>query len=204
MRKYAWLKTAFLILMALVIARPALAQNTPQRIRGSVVSLVGDALTVATREGLQVSLTLPAGFNPTALKRLAMSDIKPNDFIATVAAPDKDGVLQAVYVAIFPEALRGTGEGHYDWDLAPGTSMTNATVQSVLAARNGRVLSLAYKGTPIDIAVPEAAPIIQNIPASRDDLKPGAKVFVVADKAADGSLTLRRITVGKDGVDPPQ
>jgi hypothetical protein len=82
--------------------------------------------------------------------------------------------------------------------------MTNATVQSALTSRNGRVLSLVYKGTPIEITVPETVPVIQNTPASRDDLKPGAKVFAVADKAADGSLTLRRVTVGKDGVNPPQ
>jgi hypothetical protein len=204
MRNLVWAKTAFLMLFAVLVAAPASAQTTPQRIRGNIVSFIGDTLTIATREGPQVSLTLPAGFAPTALKRLALSDIKPNDFIATVAAPDKDGVLQAVYVAIFPEAQRGTGEGHYDWDLAPGTSMTNATVQSALTSRNGRVLSLVYKGTPIEITVPETVPVIQNTPASRDDLKPGAKVFAVADKAADGSLTLRRVTVGKDGVNPPQ
>ncbi len=188
----------------LTAALPALAQTPVQRIRGVLVSDKDGMLTVAAREGPTMTIKMADGLKPGALKKIALSDIKPHDFIATVAAPNKNNVLQSVYVIIFPESMRGRGEGHYDWDLAPGTSMTNATVTSAMTARNGRVLSLVYKGTPIEITVPETAPVLAPIPASDADLKPGARVFIVASKAADGSLIAQRVTVGKDGVNPPQ
>jgi len=183
----------------------AFAQSSPvMRIRGSVVGFADSTLTIATREGPSVSITLPGTLTPSSLKRLTMADIKPNSFIATVAAPDAAGNLQASYVMIFPEAMRGTGEGHYDWDLAPGTSMTNATVASIGSATAGHKLSLVYKNTPIDIDVPDNTPILSAAQASRDDLRPGVRVFIIASKAADGSLTANRLYVGKDGVNPPQ
>ena len=186
----------------------ALAQTPPPvpptRLRGTVAKLDGAVLSVVTREGPTVMVTLPEGFQPTALKRLSMDAITPNSFVATVAGPAADGTLQSSYVLIFPEALRGTGEGHYDWDLAPGTSMTNATVTSMVQASAGRKLTMVYKGTPIDIVVPPDAPILSSIPASRDDLKPGARVFMTAAKTGEASYTALRVTVAKDGVNPPQ
>jgi hypothetical protein len=183
---------------------PAAAQTPQIRLRATILSVNGPVLTVVTREGQTANVTLPEGFNPTALKRLSMDEIKPNSYVATVAAPAADGTLQSVYVAVFSEAQRGVGEGHYDWDLAPGTSMTNATVTSAVQATAGRKLTMIYKGTPIDIVVPADAPIIQSIPASRDDLKPGAKIFSVVSKTGDNAYTAVRITVSKDGVNPPQ
>ena len=189
---------------ALCSALPAFAQTPPIRIRGTVVSLVGPVLTVVTREGPTATITLPDGFNPTALKRLGMDAIAPNSYVATVAAPAADGTLQSAYVMVFPEAQRGTGEGHYDWDLAPGSSMTNATVTSMVSASSGRKLTMAYKGTPIDIVVPESAPILSSIPASRDDLKPGAKIYSIVTKTGENAYVASRLTVTKDGVNPPQ
>jgi hypothetical protein len=185
-------------------ALPTAAQAPQIRLRATIVSLDGPMLTVETREGPTAKLTLPEGFNPTALKRLSMDEIKPNSYVATVAAPAADRTLQSVYVAVFSEAQRGVGEGHYDWDLAPGTSMTNATVTSAVQATAGRKLTMVYKGTPIDVVVPADAPIIQTVPASRDDLKPGAKIFAVVSKTGDNAYTAIRLTVSKDGVDPPQ
>jgi hypothetical protein len=121
-----------------------------------------------------------------------------------VAAPAADGTLQSVYVTVFSEAQRGVGEGHYDWDLAPGTSMTNATVTSAVSATNGHKLTMVYKGTPIEIVVADSAPILTSIPASRDDLKPGAKIFAIVTKTGENAYTASRMTVTKDGVNPPQ
>ena len=180
------------------------AQTPPTRIRGTVAGLDGSTLSVVTRDGPTVKLALPEGFQPTALKTVPIETIAPNSFVATVASPAEDGKLQAAYVLIFPEALRGTGEGHYDWDLAPGTSMTNATVTSMVQASSGRTLKMVYKGTPIDIVVTPDAPILVSTPATREDLRPGAKVFMAANKKDDGTYTALRITVAKDGVDPPQ
>jgi hypothetical protein len=185
-------------------ALPAMAQAPQIRLRGTVVSLSGSVLTVVTREGPTATVTLPDGFNPTALKRLTMADIKPNSYVATVAAPAADGTLQSVYVTVFSEAQRGTGEGHFDWDLAPGTSMTNATVTSAVSATNGQKLTMVYKGTPIEIVVPESAPILTGTPASRDDLKQGAKIFSIVTKTGENAYAASRMTVSKDGVNPPQ
>jgi len=187
-----------------LMAHGAWAQSPPATIRGTISSLDGSVLSVVTREGPTVKLTLPDGFKPNALKRLSMSDIGTNSFVATVAAPQPDGTIQALYVQIFPESLRGTGEGHYDWDLAPGTTMTNATVTSMVSANSGRKLTMVYKGTPIDIIVPANTPIVTGTPAEIADLKPGAKVFARGTKTADGVYTAQRITVSKDGVNPPQ
>lgn len=197
-------RRAGLLLALGLLAAPALAQTPPTRLRGAIAGFDGTHLSVATREGPTVTVTLPENFTPSALQRLSFEAITPNSFIATVAAPDAQGVLRAYYVAVFPESMRGTGEGHYDWDLAPGTSMTNATVTAIVQASAGRKLSLVYKGTPIEIVVPPETPIIRTVPASRDDLKPGARVFIVATKTGEGQFSATRVTVGKDGVDPPQ
>jgi hypothetical protein len=191
-------------LMLALTAAGAMAQTPPTTIRGSITGLDGSTLSIATREGPTIKMMLPEGFKPTALKRMSMSDIGPNTYVATVASPEADGTLKAAYVQIFPEALRGTGEGHYDWDLAPGTTMTNATVTSMVSANAGRKLTMVYKGTPIDITVPEGTLIITGIPAEVSDLKPGAKVFARGVKNADGTYTAQRIAVSKDGVNPPQ
>lgn len=185
-------------------ALPAFAQALPIRVRGTVVSLVGPVLTVVTREGPAATITLPDSLNPTALKRLTMDAIAPNSYVATVAAPAADGTLQSVYVTVFSEAQRGTGEGHYDWDLSPGSSMTNATVTSVVSATAGRKLTMIYKGTPIEIVVPESAPILTGISASRDDLKPGTRIYATVTKTGENAYLASRLTVTKDGVSPPQ
>ena len=198
------LLVAAVLLISVAPPTASLAQSPPVRVRGTIASFSGDTLSVVTREGPTVAIAMPAKVQPGALKRLTFDDIKPNSFIATVAAPNAKGELEAVYVNVFAEAQRGTGEGHYDWDLMPGSSMTNATVTSIANPGAGRKLSLVYKGNPIDVTVPPNAIIMTGIPASRDDLKKGARVFINASKAADGSLTALRLTVGKDGIDPPQ
>lgn len=181
----------------------AAAQTPPVRLRGTIAGFEGSTLSVVTREGPTVAVTLPEGLQPGALKRLSLDAIGPDSFIATVAAPDAEGVLTAIYVQVLPDNLRATNQLHTDWDLAPGTSMTNAIVSSIVSAKTGRKLSMTYKGTPIEVVVPENVPVITGIPASRADLVPGARVFVVTQKTETGYVA-QRIAVGKDGVNPPQ
>ncbi len=199
------LALAATMLTALACALPALAQGpAPVRLRGAISGFDGKVLSVVTREGPTVSVTLPDGLQPGALKRLTLDAVGPNSFIATVAAPDQDGVLTAIYVQMLPDSLRATAQRHDDWDLAPGTSMTNAIVSSVVAGKAGRKLSMTYKGTPIDVVVPADVPVISGVPAVRADLVAGAKVFIVASKTGETSYTAQRVVVGKDGVNPPQ
>ena len=110
---------------------------------------------------------------------------------------------EAIEVLVFPEAMRGAGEGHYAWDLEPGSMMTNGTVTGVVEAKSGRELSLSFKGSSNKIIVPPGVPIVTFAPAERADLKPGAPVMFGATKNAAGELAASRITVGKDGVAPP-
>ena len=117
--------------------------------------------------------------------------------------PQADGSLSALEVHIFPEAMRGTGEGHYPWDLRPQSTMTNANVDDVVSAVEGNTLTLKYKDGEKKILVPATIPIVTYVPGDTNDLKPGAKVFIIAVKQADGTLQGRAWRVGRDGITPP-
>jgi hypothetical protein len=190
-------------LLAGLMVTAARADTPPSHIRGTIDSVSAQTLTVTTREGPKVSIALPDKFGLASLKKIDMADIKPGSFIGTAAKPNDDGTLQAMEVLVFPEAGRGTGEGHYDWDLAPGTSMTNANVDAAVQGNSGRELTLSYKGGSVKVTVPPGTPVVTPAPAERADLKPGAKVFVVALHNDDGSLKAAFVAVGKDGVAPP-
>lgn len=187
------------------VAGIAVAQPAPQsRIRGTVASVEGAAMVVATRDGQQVTVALPEGIRISSLKKADLSAITPGTFIGTAAKPGPNGELRAIEVLVFPESARGSGEGHRAWDdLAPGATMTNATVSAAVESRSGRELNLSYKGGTAKVVVPPDAPVVTPVPAARSDLKPGAPVFLSAAKDATGKLTAKAIVVGKDGVAPP-
>lgn len=186
-----------------VMATFALADVPPSHIRGTIVRVDGQTLIVTTREGPTASIALAQKTNIAAMKKVDLSAITPGTFIGTAAKPDADGQLQAIEVLVFPASGRGTGEGHYDWDLAPGTSMTNANVDAAVQSSSGRELTLSYKGGSVKVTVPPDVPVVTPVPADRADLKPGAPVFVVALHKADGTLSAAFVAVGKDGVAPP-
>jgi hypothetical protein len=182
----------------------ALAQAAPvsRRIRGKVVSLEGKTLVVATREGPNVTITVPDNLAVAEVKPLELDAIQPNSYvgIASMKAAGKDVALE---VLVFPEAMRGAGEGSFPWDLQPESTMTNASVASVVGAAQGRTLSLTYKDGKRDIMVPPGVPIVTFMPADRSLLVPGAPVFLSAAVSPDGSMSAGRITTGRDGNIPP-
>ncbi|KIG09864.1 hypothetical protein [Caballeronia concitans] len=191
---------------ALAFTTAALAQTPaakPTRIRGDIVASSGDTLTVHRKSGDTVKIALKADTPVTALKNIKLQDIKPGEFVGTAATTGTDGKLTATEVLVFPEAARGTGEGHYDWDLGPQSSMTNANVDQVVQGTSGRDLKLSYKGGSNSVTVPENVPVVTFAPATHDDLKAGKKVFVVATPASGGTFAAQRIVVEKDGVVPP-
>lgn len=192
-------------LATLAFAGTALAQTPakPARIRGEIVSLNGDVLMVHRRSGDTVSIEVKPTVGVSAVKSMKLEDIKPGEFIGTAATTGTDGKLTATEVVVFPEAARGTGEGHYAWDLGPNSSMTNANVDTVVQGTSGRDLKLSYKGGNNVVTVPTNVPIVTFIPAARTDLTAGKKVFVVATPAAQGSFVAQRVVVEKDGVAPP-
>jgi len=192
--------------VALALTGVSFAQSPvgkPERIRGDIVSFSGNSLTVHRRSGDTVTVTMSDASQVSAVKTIQLSDIKPGSYVGAAAAPGPDGKLTAKEVLVFPDAARGTGEGHYAWDLGANSSMTNANVDTVVEGTSGRDLKLSYKGGSNTVTVPANAPVVTLAPATRSDLIAGKKVFVVAAPANGGAHNAQFVVVEKDGVAPP-
>lgn len=173
------------------------------RVRGTVVSLDGSTLTVKTREGPNSALALKPGWKVTGVAKASMEDIKPGDFVGIASLPMAAGGDGAIEVLVFPAAMKGTGEGSYPWDLKPKSTMTNATVTNAVKTVDGRTVTLSYHGKERKISIPDGTPIVTFAPATAADLKPGATVFVPAQRGDDGALAAGFVVVGANGVVPP-
>jgi hypothetical protein len=186
-------KLAYLLQMigvATVLAAPAvLAQEAPPiRVRGTIERVDGPIYVVKNRDGAELKLTLADEPQIAGIVKASLSDIKQGSFVGVTAMPQADGSQTAVEVHIFPESMRGTGEGHYSWDLRPQSTMTNANVDQVVTAVDGQTLTLKYKDGEKKILVPSNTPIVAYVPGDKSDLKVGAKVFIIAVKQPDGTL----------------
>lgn len=191
--------------LVLAFAALAAAETAPTvRIRGEIAAIEAGRLSVKDRDGRALTVTLAANLRVTELRKAELSEIAAGKYIGVTAFPAKDGALRAVAIHIFPDAARGTGEGHRPWDLAPETTMTNATVDGVVAAGNGSTIKVRYKdGEKTVIVTPETA-IVAMGPGKPEMLKPGAKILIFgATRAADGSLSAQSVVVGRDGLAPP-
>jgi hypothetical protein len=194
--------SALVIPMALASAL-AYADGTPVRVRGSVVSLDGSKLVVHAKDGKDVTISLKDKYAALAVVKSSMADIKEGTFIGTATVAQPDGSLRALEVVVFPDSLRGFGEGHYPWDLGPSSMMTNATVANAVKSVEGQTVTANYKGGEKKIDIPANVPIVALVPADKSDIMPGAVVFVPTEKQADGTLLGGAILFGKDGVVPP-
>jgi hypothetical protein len=191
-------------LTACLLAVTAVAQTAPPtRIRGTIVGLTGQTLTVQTREGSKDDVSLNDPLTVRTLKRLTLADIKEGTYVGIASRTGADGKAQALEVLVFPDSMRGMGEGHYAWDLQPGSMMTNANVTAVVKGKSGNDLTLTYKDGTQEIVVPPNAPIVTFVPATQSDLKPGARVMLGATKDAEGKLHAGSMIVGTNGVNPP-
>jgi len=199
------MKTLLLVGTMMLGLVNALAQPQPPiRIRGIVTAFDGQELQVKSREGQDVRIHMADTTKVSILAPIKLADIKAGSFVGVTALQNGPGnSLQALEVHLFPEALRGTGEGHYAWDLEPGSSMTNANVDAIVNINDGKELVLSYKGGNQKIIVPQGVPLVTFIPSDKSQLTPGAKVLVITQQAEDGSLTALRINVGKGGMKPP-
>lgn len=193
---------ATLTLASVTFAALAQTPAKPTRIRGDIVALSADTLTVHRRSGDIVKISLKGDTPINALRNIKLQDIKPGSFVGTAAMTGVDGKLTATEVLVFPESARGTGEGHYAWDLGPNSTMTNANVDQVVQSTDGRNLKLSYKGGSNAVTVPENVPVVTFAPATRSDLQAGKQVFVVASPMGS-AYTAQRIVVEKNGVKPP-
>jgi hypothetical protein len=197
------LSTAFVFAAALM-ASSALSDTPPLRVRGSIESVNGHMLTVKLRDGADVKIKLADTARVRSVAKASLSDVKPGLFVGITAMPLPDGTQKAVEIHIFPEAMRGTGEGDHPWDLMPNSTMTNATVDSEVAVSDGQKLVLKYKDGDKTFIVPSNVAVVSFAPGAMSDLKPGAAVFVgAATKEPDGTLDAPNIAVGRNGVKLP-
>jgi hypothetical protein len=150
-----------------------------------------------------MTIGLADNFTVVGVARRSLADIRAGDYVASTSARGTDGKLHAREIHIFPEAMRGVGEGQRPTDLAPDSLMTNATVSGISAAPQGQVPKVPYKGGEAEVIIAPETPIVTYVPGDTTLLKPGATIFCVAQKRADGSLTAARVTAEKDGVKPP-
>jgi hypothetical protein len=196
---------AALTVAAVFAATAALAQAPDTvRVRGTIESVDGSNLTVKARDGAEMKVKLTADAAIRTVVGKTVADVKQGTFVGITAMPQPDGTQKAVEIHIFPEAARGTGEGHRPWDLMPGSTMTNANVDSEVAISDGKKLVLKYKDGDKTFIVPDNIKVVMFAPGTAADLKPGAKIFIVAaKKLPDGSLEAPAATVSSAGVDPP-
>ena len=191
-----------LALLALLSAA-AFAQPAPtMRLRGTIEKVDATSVVVKERNGETMTVALPDNLTVSEVLPLDPAAIQSGKFIGTAAMPGADGTLAALEVLVFPEAARGTGEGHSPWDLQPGSTMTNATVTNVTPGAKGHSMTLRYKDGEKTIFVPEGIPVVTLQPGDRSLLVPGARVLVTAQNR-DGKLTALRIAAGRNGFAPP-
>jgi hypothetical protein len=192
---------------AFVIAATAALAQAPAdtvRVRGTVQSVDGSMLTVKSRDGADLKIKLADNAVIRTVTAKTVADVKQGLFVGITAMPQPDGTQKAVEIHIFPEAARGTGEGHRPWDLMPGSTMTNANVDSEVAISDGKKLVLKYKDGDKTFIVPDNIKVVMFAPGTAADVKPGAKIFIVAaKKLPDGTLEAPGATVSSGGVDPP-
>jgi hypothetical protein len=196
-----------LVAIAMVAASTlyAIAQQppSPSRVRGTVEGVDGDVLSVKSRSGEDVKLHMTGDMRVVGITRISLADIKVGSFIGTATVPGPDGIPTAVEVHVFPEDMRGTGEGSRPYDLRPNSTMTNATVAESVVGNDGHTLLVKYKDGEKKLVVTPDTPVVTYVPADKSDLKAGAKVIAFMKKLPDGSFETSRVSVGRDGLTPP-
>ena len=186
----------------IVASGVAHADPAPVKLRGTIDAANPNGIDLTTRAGDKVHVTLFPKTHYAALSQGSVADIKPNSYIGSAALPQADGTLKALEVSVFPEEMRGTGEGQFPWDTAPSSSMTNGVV-GTLAGSDGHTMTVRYGTGEAKIVIAHDTPVVKVEAADSAAVVAGAKAFVVAMPGADGAMTALFVAVGKDGVTPP-
>jgi hypothetical protein len=197
------LLTAALIALGVTSSGLAQAQAPQTRIRGEIEKVEAETLTIKTMDGASAKVVLAPNYSVGGVVKATTADIRKGGYIGVAARPQADGTLMAIQVFIFPETMRGTGEGHRPWGVLPETTMTNATVADTVSRVDGANLVLNYPGGEQKVAINPEANIIMAAPAEKSELKTGAQVVMSATKQADGSYSASRITIAKAGAQLP-
>jgi hypothetical protein len=186
--------------IALSVAASAAFAQQPGRIRGDIEKADGDTLVLKTREGAALNAKVDDKTRVTALVKATLADIKPDSFIGIAGMPQPDGSIEAFSVHIFLPAQRGVvPDRHGPWDARPGSTMTNAYVESIVAAKDGETLTVKYKDGEKKIVVTPTTVIAAAAPGSKDELKPGVHIIIFAsEKQADGTVLIKTMYIGRN------
>ena len=187
-----------LLFLALMLSSVAVLAQSNMRVRGTISSLDGDVLSVKSREGKDLKLNLTPDAQIAVAKKLSLSDIKPGTYVGVTSVP-QGGKQVAKEVHLIPPAAPS---GHMDWDLVPGSKMTNANLQAAVASSGGNEITLKYKDGEQKIMVPNGTPIIGFDNGDRSALKKGETIWTNARVEGDGKLVTNRVQVSKGGVKP--
>jgi hypothetical protein len=205
-RRHTFMRPLVAISMVAASTLYAVAQKAPvpTRVRGAIESVDGDILTVKSRSGEDVKLHMTSDMKVVGIIKISMADIKVGSFVGATTVPGPDGKQNALEVHVFPEDMRGTGEGSRPYDLRPNSTMTNATVTAEsVAANDGHSLMVKYKDGEKQVEVLPDTPVVTYVAADKSDLKAGAKVIAFMKQLPDGSFETNRVSVGRNGLTPP-
>ena len=185
--------------IVLSLAATAAFAQQPGRIRGDIEKADGAMLVLKTREGATLNAKVDDKTRVSALVKATLADIKTDSFIGIAGMPQPDGSIQAFSIHLFLPAQRGVvPDRHGPWDARPGSTMTNAYVESMVAAKDGETLMVKYKDGEKKIVVTEATMIAAAAPGSKDELKPGAHIIIFgSEKEADGTILIKTMYVGR-------
>ena len=194
---------ALLLTLALSCAAqlPA-AEERPTFLRGTVSAIDNDSVTLKLASGELRKLKLAPDCRVSVLKAIDVSKIKPGSFIGSAEMPQKNGSGRSLEVHVFPPGVKA-GEGHYAWDLKPGSMMTNGTVGKVTAKSRGLQLQVAYPDGERRLVVPRGTPIVEITPGEPAMIKPGVAVFALTFKTPDGGAVVSGLSIGENGATPP-
>ena len=215
-------KGLILALALLLLSTGAVVQAAEERVAGEIVKVDGSRLEIKSTDGKTVPAQLAEDVRLSARSRASLTQLTAGSFVGTAATPRADGTLVAREVHIYPESMRGRGEGHRpmtgeqgstmtnatiarvdERQPAPRSTMTNASVAQVATTPGGRSLTLTYKGGEEVVFVPDGTPVVMVAEGDRSQLVPGAHVIVSGSPQPDGTLKASRVTVGLDGLVPP-
>ena len=198
-------RTIRLVLAGAIIAASCSAATAQtMRMSGTIEKADGNVLSLKSSDGAEVKLTPTENAMIIAVVKASMADIKEGTFLGSAAMPQPDGSQKALEVHIFPEQMRGTGEGHRPYAPVANSTMTNGAASgATVAGADGSTMVVKYKDGEKKIVVPPNAPIVRYEIGNKSDLKTGARFTVLAaTRKPDGTLEANRINVGRDGVVP--
>lgn len=197
---------AFGFAASLLILSPGLAhaqQPAMSRVRGMIESINGDLLIVRGRDGRNATMKLTAAATVTGVQKISLSDIQPGVYIGVTSVADAQGNQKATEIHLFPDALRGAGEGTQPWDTAPNSSMTNGGLDKMVESNDGRTLTVKYRGGERQVVVGPETAVVKLVPGKRSDLREGAQIVASGARNADGAMEISRVSVGLEGITPP-